>query len=159
YPAGSWDIALFNDQADFEMGAFPPPLPAGGDTCYISDHTDIALGMNANTENPEAARAFLEWMTTEEFADLYSNSLPGFFTLSDHQVSLNDPTAQEFLDWRQDCESTIRNSYQILSRGEPNLENELWAVSAQVINGDITPEEAAQQVQEGLESWYEPQQN
>ena len=159
YPAGSWDIALFNDQADFELGAFPPPLPDGQTDCYISDHTDIALGMNANTPHPEAARTFLEWMTTAEFADLYSNSLPGFFTLSDHQVSLNDPTAQEFLDWRQDCESTIRNSYQILSRGEPNLENELWAVSAQVINGDITPEEAAQQVQEGLESWYEPQQN
>lgn len=159
YPAGSWDIAFFNEQADFQMGAFPPPLPAGETDCYISDHTDIALGMNAATEHPEAARTFLEWMTSAEFADLYSNSLPGFFTLSNHQVTLNDPVAQEFLDWRQDCSSTIRNSYQILSRGEPNLENELWAVSAQVINGDITPEEAAQQVQEGLESWYEPQQN
>jgi raffinose/stachyose/melibiose transport system substrate-binding protein len=59
---------------------------------------------------------------------------------------------------RSTCESTIRNSYQILSRGEPNLENELWAVSAGVINGSLTPEEAAAQVQEGLEAWYEPQQ-
>ena len=65
---------------------------------------------------------------------------------------MNDPIAQEFLDWRQDCESTIRNSYQILSRGEPNLENELWRVSAQVINGDITPDEAAQQIQIGPRS-------
>ena len=29
YPTGSWEIALFNDQADFEMGTFPPPLPEG----------------------------------------------------------------------------------------------------------------------------------
>ncbi len=64
YPAGSWDIALFNEQADFELGAFPPPLPEGADTCYISDHTDIALGMNPTTAHPEAAKAFLEWMTT-----------------------------------------------------------------------------------------------
>ena len=63
YPAGSWDIALFNDQADFELGAFPPPLPEGADTCYISDHTDIALGMNTKTEHPEEAKLFLEKTT------------------------------------------------------------------------------------------------
>jgi raffinose/stachyose/melibiose transport system substrate-binding protein len=95
-------------------------------------------------------------MTTAEFAELYSNALPGFFTLSDHDITLTDPLAQEFLSWRGECESTIRNSYQILSRGEPNLENELWRVSAQVINGDITPEEGAQQLQDGLDNWYTP---
>ncbi len=158
YPSGSWDITLFNDQAEFELGAFPPPVPAGSDTCYISDHTDIALGMNANTEHPNETKAFLEWTTTAEFAGLYANSLPGFFSLSNHSVTLSDPVAQDFVDWRNDCESTIRNSYQILSRGEPNLENELWGVSAQVINGGLTPEEAAQQIQDGLENWYEPQQ-
>jgi len=158
YPSGSWEIGLFNAQADFAMGAFLPPVKAAGDTCYISDHTDIALGMNPATESPEAAKVFLEWMTSAEFAELYSNALPGFFTLSDHSIQLTDPLAQEFLDWRGECESTIRNSYQILSRGEPNLENELWRVAAQVINGDITPEEATQQLQEGLEKWYEPQQ-
>jgi raffinose/stachyose/melibiose transport system substrate-binding protein len=31
-------------------------------------------------------------------------------------------------------------------------------VSAGVINGTQTPEEAAQQIQEGLEAWYEPAQ-
>ena len=36
FPAGSWEISL-NQQADFAMGAFPPPLPEGADTCYISD--------------------------------------------------------------------------------------------------------------------------
>ena len=63
YPAGSWEISLFNSQADFRMGAFPPPLPAGKNTLYISDHTDIALGMNSATTNPDAARQFLQWMT------------------------------------------------------------------------------------------------
>ncbi len=158
YPSGSWDITLFNDQADFELGAFSPPVPEGSDTCYISDHTDIALGMNANTEHPNETKAFLDWVTSAEFAGLYANSLPGFFSLSNHSVSLSDPVAQDFVDWRSSCESTIRNSYQILSRGEPNLENELWGVSAQVINGTMAPADAAQQIQDGLEKWYEPQQ-
>jgi raffinose/stachyose/melibiose transport system substrate-binding protein len=159
YPAGSWEIALFREQADFEMGAFPPPTESEGDTCYISDHTDIAVGMNAATEHPEEARTFLEWMTTAEFAELYANALPGFFPLADHQVEVEDPLAQEIISWREECESTIRNSYQILSRGEPNLENELWDVSAQVLNGALEPQAAAQRVQEGLERWYEPHQS
>jgi raffinose/stachyose/melibiose transport system substrate-binding protein len=158
YPAGSWDIGLFRDQGDFEMGAFKPPVPAAGDDCFISDHVDIALGMNAATENKEAAETFLSFIATQEFANIYSNSLPGFFSLADVEVTLDDALAQEFLDWRQECGSTIRNSYQILQRGEPNLENELWRLSALVMNGEVTPEEAAQEIQAGLENWYEPQQ-
>ena len=158
YPTGSWEISVFEPQADFEMGIFPPPLPAAGDQCYISDHTDIAMGMNAATKHPEETRTFLEWMTTPEFAELYSNALPGFFTLSNHKISLSDPLAQEFLSWRDTCKSTIRNSYQILSRGEPNLENELWRVSAAVINGSLTPEQAGQEIEDGLAKWYAPHQ-
>ena len=86
-----------------------------------------------------------------------SNALPGFFPLSNAKVTLDDPLANEFLSWRQDCKSTIRDSYQILSRGEPNLENELWRVSAGVINGTITPDDAGKQIQTGLEKWYKPQ--
>jgi raffinose/stachyose/melibiose transport system substrate-binding protein len=156
YPAGSWDIAAFNAQADFKMGAFPPPVEKAGDKCYISDHTDIALGMNAKTKNPEAAKAFLEWVASAEFADVYSNALPGFFSLSNHPVEIKDPVAAEFVGWRKICEPSIRNSYQILSRGTPNLENELWNVSAQVLNGTLTAQQAAEQIQKGLDSWYKP---
>jgi raffinose/stachyose/melibiose transport system substrate-binding protein len=158
YPTGSWEISVFEPMADFEMGAFPPPVVQAGDTCYISDHTDIALGMNANTPNPEAARTFLQWMTSQEFAELYTNQLPGFFTLSNHAIEVENDLAREFLSWRDECEETIRNSYQILSRGEPNLENELWRLSAEVMNGNVTPEAAAAEIQQGLETWYEPMQ-
>jgi raffinose/stachyose/melibiose transport system substrate-binding protein len=158
YPAGSWEIAGFKTQAQFEMGAFPPPVRKAGDECYISDHTDIAIGMNAKTKNPEAAKAFLNWVGSAEFADLYSNALPGFFSLSNHPVTMKDPVAQEFLSWRGKCKSTIRSTYQILSRGTPNLENETWNASANVVKGTETPEAAAARLQKGLASWYKPQQ-
>jgi raffinose/stachyose/melibiose transport system substrate-binding protein len=160
YPTGSWEIAGFRAQADFELGAFLPPLPEGEETCYISDHTDIAMGMNPNIapEKQAAARTFLEWMTTPEFAELYSNALPGFFTLADVDITLEDPLAQEFLSWRDECESTIRSSYQILGRGEPNNENDLWVNNARLLNGEITAQEAADTVEAGLEAWYAPHQ-
>ncbi|MCX7645238.1 MAG: ABC transporter substrate-binding protein [Rhodobacteraceae bacterium] len=159
YPAGSWEIAGFNAQADFEMGAFPPPVVNAGDTCYISDHTDIGIGMNAKTPHPEAARAFLDWVASPEFATIFANALPGFFPLSNAPITLEDPLAQEFLSWRGKCQSTIRSTYQILSRGTPNLENETWNASVAVIKGDETPEAAAARLQAGLASWYEPQKN
>ena len=158
YPAGSWEISGFNAQADFEMGAFKPPVQNAGDTCYISDHTDIGIGMNAATDNPEAARTFLTWVASPEFAEIFGNALPGFFPLSSAPVELTDPLAKEIVGWRGECESTIRSTYQILSRGTPNLENETWGASVAAIKGTATPEELGQKLQDGLASWYEPQQ-
>jgi len=157
YPAGSWEISGFNTQAQFKMGAFPPPVEAAGDTCYISDHTDIAIGMNAKTAHPEETKKFLEWVGSAEFASMYANALPGFFSLNSTAVEMKDPLAQEFVSWRGKCQSTIRSTYQILSRGTPNLENETWNASANVIKGTETPEDAAKRLQDGLASWYEPQ--
>lgn len=156
YPAGSWEISGFNAQADFEMGAFKPPVLASGDTCYISDHTDIGLGMNAASENQEAAKTFLAWVASPEFASIFGNALPGFFPLSKTPVDLEDPLAKEFVGWRGECESTIRSTYQILSRGTPNLENETWGASVSAIKGNKSPEDLGKELQEGLESWYKP---
>jgi len=158
YPTGSWEISGFNGLADFEMGAFYPPVQNAGDTCYISDHTDIGIGMNAATPNPEAATVFLNWVGSSEFATIFANSLPGFFPLSDAPVTLEDPLAQEFISWRGECESTIRSTYQVLSRGTPNLENDTWNASVAVIKGEESPEDAGARLQAGLASWYEPQQ-
>ena len=138
------------------MGAFMPPVAKDGDPCYISDHTDIAIGMNAKSAHPEETKKFLSWVASSEFAEMYANSLPGFFSLNSNPVKMQDPLAQEFVSWRDKCKSTIRSTYQILSRGTPNLENETWVESANVINGTDTPEAAAKKLQDGLDSWYKP---
>ncbi|WP_171105844.1 MULTISPECIES: ABC transporter substrate-binding protein [unclassified Ruegeria] len=158
YPAGSWEIAGFNTQADFEMGAFKPPVQNTGDTCYISDHTDIGIGLNAASENQEAAKTFLSWVASPEFASIFGNAVPGFFPLSNTPVELEDPLAKEIVGWRDECESTIRSTYQILSRGTPNLENETWGASVAAIKGTESPEALGQQLQDGLASWYAPHQ-
>ena len=156
YPAGSWEIALFTSQAQFKMGAFPPPVQKAGDTCYISDHPDIGVGLNTKSAHPEEAKKFLSWVASSEFADIYANSLPGFFSLNSAPVKMSDPLAQEFVSWRGKCKSTVRSTYQILSRGTPNLENETWVESANVINGTDTPDAAAKKLQTGLDSWFKP---
>ena len=157
YPAGSWEITGFNAQADFEMGAFKPPVKKAGDACYISDHTDIAVGLNAASPRAASARIFLDWVSSADFASLYANALPGFFSLSKHQVSMEDSLAQEFVGWRNECKSTIRSTYQILSRGTPNLENETWGASVAALKGKTSAEKLGADLQKGLSSWYAPQ--
>ena len=114
--------------------------------------------MNAATENPAAAKTFLSWVASPEFASIFGNALPGFFPLSSAPVELEDPLAKEFISWRGECESTIRSTYQILSRGTPNLENETWGASVAAIKGASSPEELGAKLQDGLASWYGPQQ-
>ena len=157
YAAGSWDISTFRGQ-NVNMGAFKAPPPKGASDCYISDHTDIGIGMNAKSPNAADAKVFLDWIGSPEFAGIFANALPGFFPLSNSKVEIKDDVAQTFVSWRGECKSTIRDSYQILSRGTPNLENELWNVSAQVLNGAMTPEAAGAQLEDGLKKWYAPHQ-
>jgi raffinose/stachyose/melibiose transport system substrate-binding protein len=156
YPAGSWEIANFEKDAHFPMGVFKPPVQKAGDQCYISDHPDIALGANAHSAHLAQAKVFLEWVASPEFANIYSNALPGFFSLQKTKVELKDPLAREFVSWRSQCASTIRPTYQYLSRGTPNLENQFWVEGSNVINGTDTPEQAVQKLQTGLDSWYKP---
>ena len=82
YAAGSWEIAPFTGKVDF--GVMRPPVAKQGDGCFFTDHTDIGMGMNPASKNKEAAMTFLQWLTTSQFAELYTNSLPGFFSLSNH---------------------------------------------------------------------------
>jgi raffinose/stachyose/melibiose transport system substrate-binding protein len=156
YPAGSWEISGFRKEAKFALGAFPPPVQKAGDTCYISDHPDIALGLNAESAHPREAKIFLEWVASPQFAGLYANALPGFFSLQKTPTVLADPLARTFVSWRAKCKSTIRPTYQILSRGTPNLENAFWVEGSNVINGTDTPAAAASKLQKGLDTWYKP---
>lgn len=156
YPAGSWEIPLFNDMAAFELGAFRPYRPddAAEDHCWISDHVDIAIGMNANSAHPEAARTFLEWLTTAEFAQVFQDNQPGFFSLSTHTVEMSDPLAAEFVSWREDCGQTIRIFDQFLSRGEPGGNQLMTDTIYLLVQNNLTPQEVAETIQSGLEDWY-----
>ena len=158
YPAGSWELAGFNARAQFKIGAFRPPVQKAGDGCYISDHLDMAIGLNAASPNKAAARALLNWVASAQFASLYARALPGFFPLSDHPVEVDDPLARTFLSWRRDCRSTIRFAYRILSRGRPSLARETWDAAVAAISGAASAEEIGARLQGALASWYAPHQ-
>ena len=156
YPSGSWEVADFEKQAPFKLGVFRPPVTTAGDRCFISDHPDIALGANAASPHAAQARVFLDWVASPGFAVLYSNALPGFFSLNTAPMTVASPLAREFLGWRGRCASSIRPTYQFLSRGTPSLEREFWRMGAAVVDGTTSPDAAAQRLQAVLQQTWKP---
>jgi raffinose/stachyose/melibiose transport system substrate-binding protein len=154
--AGSWSIAQFTGKVNF--GAFPPPVAKTGDSCYFTDHTDMGIGINAASRHKGEAMKLVEWMASAEFAERFSNSVPGFFSLSNHFFELKDPVASTMMGWRDTCDSTIRLGAQFLSRGQPPFTTELADATQAVVLGKLTPEAAAARIQQGLMTWYPPQQ-
>lgn len=158
YPTGSWDISYFGQTPGLELGAFPPPVRKAGDPCFISDHMDIGIGINKKSKNKDDAYKFLAWVGSQEFADIYTNRVTGFFSLSNHLISVRDPVAKQMAEWRGSCASTIRFNAQVLNRGRPSMESELWNINAQVLNGKLAPKDAAAKLQNGFAKWYKPPQ-
>lgn len=156
YPAGSWEIAGFSVKAKFEIGAFRAPVRKAGEPCYIADHIDMAIGLNATSPNREEAHAFLNWIASAEFASLYAKVLPGFFPLSNHAVEIDNPLARTFLSWRSDCHSTIRFASQLPPHAVPTLEREGWNAAVDAILGTATAEELAARLQKQLEGQLTP---
>jgi raffinose/stachyose/melibiose transport system substrate-binding protein len=157
FPAGSWDIPLFQAEEEegfFKLAAFKPPVPEAGQDCYVTDHVDIGLGMSLNSDEAkqEAARTFLTWLAGPEFAALYTNEQPGFFSLSGYPISIENPVAAEMASWKSTCETTIRLEAQYLSRGEVSPRLEAWRLFPAAFAGEVTAEEMAEELQGYL--WY-----
>jgi raffinose/stachyose/melibiose transport system substrate-binding protein len=152
YPSGSWDIDFLRNTSfaykkPIDLGVFKPPVEQAGQICHISVHPDFGIGVNRNSPNQAAAQKFMDWLATADFAQLLSDTLTGYFPLANHPIRINDSLGQEMLNWRHQCQDTIRLNAQKINRVWPSMEEELWYANVKVLNQDMTPEQAAQHIQ------------
>lgn len=156
--SGSWDIPFFETyKRDFEWSVFAPPPPAG-QPGYITFHLDAGMGLNAASKYQKEARLFLEWMTTQEFASLLGNELPGFFPMHTQMPELTNQHAQTFLSLNNGRGTDVRFAWDKLREGTPDAYHLIMDGAVNVVNGKQTPLEAANALQNGLAQWYKPAQ-
>lgn len=156
---GSWNIPFFESQyADFEWSVFPIPPPQGKD-CHVVFHPDAGIGLNQSSPYIKEAKLFLEWLTTSEFATLFVEQLPGFFPMHNGVAGSANKHAATFLGFNKQCEVDIRFAWGKIREGTPDSYRLSIQTSIDVMNNEITPQEAADQLQEGLSKWYEPAAN
>jgi raffinose/stachyose/melibiose transport system substrate-binding protein len=157
---GSWDIPVFESEApEFEWGVFGIPAPEGQEQRFVTFHLDAGMGVNAASPNKEAAKTFLEWMTTPEFAKLLANQLPGFFPISNNPPAPDNAHAAEFLALNEGAGLDIRLAWEKLLDGQPDGYTLMQDNAIAVLGGAMTAQAAADALQEGLAQWYEPAQN
>ena len=156
YIGGSWEIGLFRDLEITDLGWFAPPLEKAGDTLQYCFHVDCGLGINKDSKNIEAALKYAEWVSTPEFAELFMNELPGFFSYTPGDYSLGDPVAKEIIDAAANADITVRTVWEKLSSQEPSGNTLMWDAMIGLYTDKYTPEQAAAYVQYGLSTWYPP---
>ena len=155
---GSWDIPYFESQdPNFAWSVFAPPPPAG-QPAYITFHLDAGMGLNANSQHKEEALEVLAWMTSPEFGALLGNELPGFFPMHKQAPQLKNEHANTFLTLNQDRGTDVRFAWEKLRTGSPDGYTLILEGAIAVLNGEQTPQEAADALQSGLEQWFVPAQ-
>lgn len=151
---GSWDIPVFEKEiTDFDWGVFPVPAPAGQDH-YITFHLDAGMGINAASEHKDAAKTFLHWLNGPVFAKMLADQLPGFFPIHKAAPEVADAHAAEFLAMNKDAAGTdIRWAWDGLLDGQPDGYTLMQDNTIAITKGEMTPQEAADSLQDGLAQW------
>ena len=157
---GSWDIPVFEqDITDFSWSVFPIPAPEGQTEEYVTFHMDAGIGLNAASQNKEAAKVLLDWMASNEIPALLANELPGFFPIHTEVPTLENEHANTFLAMNEGRGLDVRWAWPVLLDGDPDGYTLMQSGAVGIVNGTTTPQEAADALQEGLAQWLEAAQN
>jgi len=153
---GSWDVAFFvASEPDFDWSVFATPAPEGRPQ-VVCFHPDAGLGLNAASPHKEAGLAFLKWVTSAEAAQILADEIPGFYPLNVNPIQIQSKHANDFYALSEGKEVDARFVWPVLQAGEPNGYLLTQTAALAVVKGSMTPQEAADYLQEGLEQWFEP---
>ncbi|KHE68618.1 ABC transporter substrate-binding protein [Halobacillus sp. BBL2006] len=153
FPLGSWEIEVLREMnPDLELGFFPMPSAVGKEPT-ITTWVDGSYAVNANSEHKEAAKKFVQFMTTEEFGKLFTeefkmiSAIPGIES-EDQLVNDLSQAVEEM--------STPYMMLVYFAGGNPSTKATIETELQGMYLGERTPEEVAKAVQESAASWYEP---
>jgi raffinose/stachyose/melibiose transport system substrate-binding protein len=157
---GSWDVAFFEKSApSFAWSIFAVPAPAGRKT-VVCFHPDCGMGLNKASKFQKEGKLFLSWVTTVEAAQILADEIPGFYPLNKKAVKINKSKhANDFYALGNGKELDCRFDWPVIMDGQPSGYNLTQDAALAVAKGEMTPQEAADSVQAGLEQWFKPTQH
>ena len=148
-PVGFWlPNEMKNDTPDsFEFGFTPTPMnDPGKPLALVPDIRTVAIAEKA--KNPEAAKAFLEFIFTEDYAHAFAESTGAIMNMKNIDLSANTKVP----DFLKGINDMINNpgSVHTYKRYTPDAEvqkiaveitNEIKLLIIDILLGDITAEE------------------
>lgn len=156
WPGGSFDLPTFQESApDTEWGVYDVPPPPGAvlDEAVTPGYADGSFGINASSDQQDAAADLLRWMTTTEFGQLVADEVDQFSPVPG--VSYSDPLMQEM----NELYEANPAPYLLLvdfRYGDPTGTDVLGPDIQALFLGEKTPENLAEDLQAGVSSWFTP---
>lgn len=155
YADGSWSLDTFKDMKA-NWGSFAFPAPAGSKAA-ITFHADAAITMNPKSKHPAEAKAFLEWMSTPEGANVIAKYLPsGFYPMINANIKIENPHSAELYALIQGKDQDVRFCWPKLMSGDPSGYVLMNQGVIKAMKGQITAKQAADDFAAGLAKWYKP---
>nr|MDA3833753.1 extracellular solute-binding protein [Spirochaetales bacterium] len=152
--AGSYEAAYFRSQnPDLDFGIFAVPGEKAADPAYVSVYADMNFALNANSKNKEAAVKFIKFLSSKEFGKAIVTEMQMVTSVPGVDASA-DPFIARVLELQKNATPYV---FLVGFRYNQPTGSSLWQAVAQgVMAGTLTPAKAAQQIQDGIASYYAP---
>lgn len=156
FPSGTWQVSTFRGLgADLDYGSFDVPVGRNWpvDEAVTVGYVDGGWALAAKSEHPDEARILLDYFSTVEFAQAYTNAMGTIPARSG--VTLDNPLLAEMLERYETNPSTyLGNAY--LRFGTPTGTELLGGLVQKLWLGEVDAERAAADYQAGLDAWFDP---
>lgn len=153
YIGGSFDVSVIESMnPDLELGVFPIPSKVGGQPT-VTTYADGSYAINAKSKHIEEAKKFLEFATTAEFGNLYSNELKSVNPIPG--VKVNDPVIAQFAE----LASKSATPYLMVTNfnsGNPTTKTVIQNSLQALYQGQMDVNKVADEVQKSADTWFKP---
>ena len=150
---GSWEAGYFKSQnPDLDYWVFPGPVANKGDKRYVSTFADGSYGVSSATKHVDAAVKFINFTATAEYGQYFTDNLLQLSPVPG--VVPKAPFLNKVLELNQTSTSYIMLvgfRYQ-----QPTGSALLQSALQGMMDGKITSQEVAEEVQKGIATYYKP---
>ena len=138
--SGPWNVTPLKEVApDLEFGIAPIPAADGGDP-YLAGAASPGYAINAQSDKIEAAKTFIEYLVSAEGVEEFQTLSNDITVTTDYEPTL-DPALEAVVE-----DVRAGNVYLPMiawTRSEDVLNVEAVAQIQQMVQGQVTPQEAA----------------
>ncbi len=152
--AGSYELGTMKAMnPDLRIGALLVPPERAGDPVWHTMYVDGSYGINASTAHPDEALAFVRWLATREYGQMFTDRLEQMSAVPGTVPS--SPTLAKLADLmrRHGTPYLMLTAFRYdQPSGSTLLQNTLQSLFI----GQMTVEQVAREIQQGLARWYAP---
>lgn len=152
---GSFELGFWrSDAPDVQVGAFQlPAAPDWPSDAVTPGWVDGSYGVSAASEHPEEAMALVEWMGSEEFGQLFVDEINQLSAIPDLEPQ------DELLGAIATLYEDAPTPYMMLTDfryGDPWGTDLIGAGVQEMMLGESSPQDVAENLQRGVEQWFTP---